>query len=300
MMAKSPSSRVNLGVKLSHSNHPHMKIIIISLLLILAPVAVSSKTLVNLNVPFTPETPDNVWTAPWKDACEEASIVMVSQYYLGKQNALIPKAAAKALMQKYFTIENKIFGWNANTDAAHTAKLINEHSKIFAAEIKNNPTLAEIKAEVQAGRPVIAALNALALTKINDHLRFRRNGSYYHMLVIVGYDDETNEFIVNDNGDYSGLDHRYSYDIIMDSLRDYSYKTHKANGPARALFTYRKMLAKTATSNRIYWIEKNVKQYVTHPAVFKQRGWRWANVQVVEKSVLDGLTSGTPIAPLSS
>ncbi|MFA5987658.1 MAG: hypothetical protein WC797_03350, partial [Candidatus Paceibacterota bacterium] len=38
-------------------------------------------TKVNLEVPYINEAPDNDWTGPWKDACEEASITMIEKYY---------------------------------------------------------------------------------------------------------------------------------------------------------------------------------------------------------------------------
>ena len=61
------------------------------------------------------------------------------------------------------------------------------------------------------------------------------------MEVIIGYNDETREFITNDSGDVrNGAGHRYDYDLFMSTVRDYDYATGKVNGPSRAIFTFKK------------------------------------------------------------
>jgi len=61
------------------------------------------------------------------------------------------------------------------------------------------------------------------------------------MMVVVGYDDTTREFIVHDDGDQkNGTNYRYEYDLFMNSLHDYIYVTNTTNGPARVIFTSKK------------------------------------------------------------
>jgi hypothetical protein len=57
------------------------------------------------------------------------------------------------------------------------------------------------------------------------------------MMVITGFDDETQEFIVNDTALAEGLDYRYSYVTILTSLHDYHESRKKADGPPTVLFT---------------------------------------------------------------
>ena len=38
-------------------------------------------TEVNLEVPYINESPDDIWTGPWKNACEEASVAMIEKFY---------------------------------------------------------------------------------------------------------------------------------------------------------------------------------------------------------------------------
>lgn len=249
---------------------------------------------VNLPVPFIPEAPDGLMVKPWNNSCEEASTAMLDEYYFGNHQKTITKTKAKQLILSYIAIENSIFGFNADTNATEMNKVINEFSKYFEAKIKTNPTLNEIKNELLAERPVIALLYGKNLE--NPRIHFARNGSYYHTIVIKGFDDETNEFIVNDNGDFEqGLDLRYSYDTIMGALRDFDRKTRKTVKPATVLFSSQRMLVKTANSNRIYLIKDNKKQHITSPALFKTNGWKWSFVMTVSQSWLDKFETGTTI-----
>ncbi len=187
---------------------------------------------VTLDVPFIPEVVNNNWSKPWNNACEEASVAMVEYFYRGTQPA--NRAEEEKLILKLVAWENKEFGYNANTNAAETARLINETTS-FKATVQQNPTLAAIKAELAAGRPVISLHYGFGLN--NPELNFVPTGSSYHMMVLVGFDEQKQEFIVNDNGWEGGLDSRYPYATILDTLRDYSHTTKKTSGVPTVLFT---------------------------------------------------------------
>lgn len=190
-------------------------------------------TKVLLEVPYVNEAPDGNFTGPWKNACEEASITMVEKYYLGEKSVSIEEA--KKYMQTLFDMEDGLYGSNASTDAMQTAKIINDYSS-YGAVIKDNPTLNEIKRELIRKHPVISLHYGFDLK--NKNIPFSAIGSYYHVMVIVGYDDEKKEFITNDDGDMvDGKNHRYNYDLFMNSLHDYNSSLNKTNGPARVIFT---------------------------------------------------------------
>ena len=263
--------------------------------ILLAPVvSAQAAEKINLPVPYIPEAPDGLMIKPWNNSCEEASMAMLDAYYFGNHANTIAKTKAKQAILNYINIENKIFGYNANTNAAEMAKLISGYSHYYEAEVKTNPTLEEIKIELEAGRPVIALLYGKNLN--NPRIPFARTGSYYHTIVIKGFDNKTKEFIVNDNGDFSkGLDLRYSYDTIMDALRDYDHKTSQTVKPATALFTRQRILVKTKDSNRVYLITDNKKYYVSSPQVFKDRKWKWSFLMTVEKAWLDKFQTGNVI-----
>ncbi len=250
--------------------------------------------LINLSVPFIPEAPDGIMTKPWNNSCEEASTAMLDQYYGGNTEKRVAKSTAKKLILSYIEIENKLFGYNGNTDAAEMVKVINGYSKYFEARVKTNPTLEEIKNELKANRPVIALVYGKTLQ--NPRIQFSRSGSYYHTFVIKGFDESKKEFIVHDNGDLTkGLDLRYSYDTILNALADYSHKTLKTTKTPTALFTSQRMLVKAKDSNRIYLIKDGQKHYVSSPKVFTEKKWKWSFVMVVSKAWLDKFPAGASL-----
>jgi hypothetical protein len=246
--------------------------------------------IVSLPVPYVSEVPDGRWVGSWKNACEEASITMLQAYYSGQKTISI--ANAKAFMQNLFNIEHKLWNSDANTDTARTLKLITDDSD-FNGRIVLAPTVEDIKAEIDAGRPVIVPLNGFTLG--NKNIPFLASGSGYHMFVIIGYDAATGEFITNDTGDtINGPGHRYKYARLMNAIHDYNYTDAKTDRPARVIFTYPK-LAKTAASHRIYFLIGDVKQYVSHPLVFVEKGWSWSWVNIVPSSWLAGFKDGVAI-----
>ena len=190
-----------------------------------------------LPVPFITEAPSGIFAGPWKNACEEASIAMVEWFYSGKNPDDIK--AIEAFMLELFKQQNLLYGSNANSDAKRTVELINLYTS-FTANIVENPTMEDIKREINQGRPVITPNYGFGLN--NPNIPFLSTGSSYHMVVITGYDDEKDELITNDSGDFiSGRAHRYAYDVFMQSVHDYDYTRNKADGPAFFIFTKPKL-----------------------------------------------------------
>lgn len=259
-------------------------------LLLLLPCTVlavdDQKEIVNLSVPFISEAPEKIWSGAWINACEEASVAMVDNFYIGKTK-IAPKEAA-ALMNKLFAWQNKLFKSNANSNATRTLQMIVANNMSFKGEIIREPTIDQIKDELRANRPVISLHYGLDLN--NPSLIFRRGGSAYHMIVLKGFDENTQEFIVQDNGSHTdGIDFRYSYDTLMSSLHDYNHKTNKTDGPATVIFTKQYFVAKVAGNPAIYLIEEGVKKPFPHSGVFKQMGWQFSQVRRVSAQFLDSL-----------
>jgi hypothetical protein len=245
---------------------------------------------VSLVVPYIKEVPAGVSGGNWKNACEEASIAMVEQFYTGKKVMNID--AGKAFMIKLFNKEDVLYGSNVNSDTDQVKYLIDSYSD-YNAKIIDNPTVAQIKSEIDAGRPVITPHYGFALG--NKDIPFLRTGTSYHMETIIGYDDAAQQFIVNDSGDpIDGPGHRYDYSVFMNSIHDYNYADKKADGPARAVFTY-PMLVKIAGGSRIYYLYNNTSQYVTSPSVFTNHHWKWEAVNVVSADWLKTFTQGAAL-----
>ncbi|MCX6740499.1 MAG: C39 family peptidase [Candidatus Parcubacteria bacterium] len=254
---------------------------------VVTPVVNVSKVL--LSVPYINESPDNSWTGPWKNACEEACITMVDKYYYGRSTVSVLEA--EKMMTELFNAQNKLWGGNANSDAVRTAKLINDNT-IYNATIIEKPTISQIKKELQQNRPVIVPVYGFDLQNKNIPFVPAPRGTSYHMLVIIGYDDATKEFITNDSGDTKdGPNHRYGYDLLMNAIHDYSFVTKHADGPARAIFTYPK-LVKLANSPRVYYLHELIQQYIPSETIFKAKGWSWDAVNVVNQEWLDTFVKG--------
>ncbi|MBI5729087.1 MAG: C39 family peptidase [Candidatus Magasanikbacteria bacterium] len=264
-------------------------------LLIFFPISsafAQSPATINLPVPFIWEIPDGAWVKPWNGACEEASIMMVDQFYRGRKRENVGRIESKNLMRPLFSIEDKLFGGNADTNATRTLKIIDDYTN-FDGELKFNPTVDDIAAELALGHPVISLHYGFDLN--NPHHRFRRGGSSYHMLVLTGFDTTKKLFFANDSELKEGLDYPYQYATIISSLHDFNHTTHKADGPPVVIFTHPKQLVRETPGNRIYLVRDGKKYYISHPRVFQNHRWSWAMVKPMSPEELGALESGPVI-----
>jgi len=247
-------------------------------------------TQLTLDIPYINESPDNSWTGPWKNGCEEASILMIENFYLGKKEAGVKESMD--YMMTLFKKQDEIWGSNADADTFRTDKLINDYTQ-YNSVIVENPTLQDIKKELQQKRPVISYHYGKDLQ--NPNIPFLSTGSYFHVFVIIGYDDTTNEFIAHDNGDIkTGEKHRYNYDILMNSLHDFDFATRTTTGPPRVIFTYPK-LVKVIGDPRVYYIKGKTKKWIVDEESFNANGFNWDAINVVRKIWLDEFEEGTNV-----
>ena len=56
---------------------------------------------------------------------------------------------------------------------------------------------------------------------MKENKNFKNGGPWYHSLVILGYDDDQQQFIVHDVGTRLGAYFRYSYQILLESIHDF-------------------------------------------------------------------------------
>ena len=184
-------------------------------------------------MPYVSEAPDGIWAGPWKNACEEAVIAMAEYFYEGRTEVSI--AEDKIFLKKLFDFQDRVYGSNANSDSVRNLRIISENTN-FEGVIKENPNLDDIKKEILAGRPVLAMHRGFDLQ--NKNIPFLATGSSYHTTIVIGFDDEKKHFITNDPGDeIDGKGYEYDYDIFMNSLHDYNFKTSLADGKPVVIFT---------------------------------------------------------------
>ncbi len=182
-----------------------------------------------LDVPFTSQAPEKNWDQPWQDACEEAVILMLDAYY--KKYSLSPLFARDEL-QKMVDWETAK-GWGGSVEIEkvkmvlewYVGKKIPDSSlqtdskfKIVDFKIIENPTTEDIKRSLVNKHPVLVVADGKVLP--NPH--FRSGGPVYHALVVIGYDDETGEFVTNDPGTQFGAGFKYKYDDLMGAIHDWN------------------------------------------------------------------------------
>lgn len=188
---------------------------------------------ITLTVPYVSEAPEGIWSQPWANACEEASIMMIDQYYAGKKSVSVSEA--KAYLQNLFDKEEILYNSSRNADSEEINKLAQDYTS-FIGSIKRNPSLDEIKKEITEGRPVLSLHRGFDLK--NPNIEFSPTLSSYHTMVVVGFDNDKKMFIVHDPGDEKyGEKHWYSYSVFMDSLHDYDEARNKADGIPTVIFT---------------------------------------------------------------
>lgn len=182
----------------------------------------------NLDVPFTPQAPFANWNETFKEACEEASALMVHYYYQNK--TFTPQIATDEIL-KMVAWQEKNWGGHFDLTATQTAQLIKNYWGYKKVEVIDEPTIDDIKYQVSQQRPVIVPAAGREL----DNPYFRTPGPIYHMLVIKGYIDD--KFITNDPGTKRGKDYLYDFQTIMNAVHDWN-EENILNGEKKIIVIY--------------------------------------------------------------
>lgn len=172
---------------------------------------------INLAVPFTVQAPTGDWSQPYQDACEEASVLMVKEYYAKSGIKLINADTATKEILTMVAFQDETVGFNRDTTSAETAKFAEAVYNLGTSEILVNPTLDQLKERLNKGQPIIVPVAGRLLK--NPY--FTSPGPLYHMIVIRGY-TKNNQFIVNDPGTKRGNAFLYSFDTIMHAIHDWN------------------------------------------------------------------------------
>jgi len=213
--------------KKMHSDFKKIKVLFIFFMFALIACPAQAGSVKNINVPFTVQAPDG-WYAPFDQACEEAAIVMLDNFYQGKTNIADPKREILDIVK----IENEIWGYNKDANAHQMTHLINNYFA-FEADIKKNPSLIAIKKEIDNNRPVLVPVFGHGLENPN----FRGAGPIYHVVIIKGYDNANEKFITNEPGTVHGQNWKYGYAEMMRAIHDLNYENQQS-GEQLAIFTH--------------------------------------------------------------
>lgn len=173
-----------------------------------------STTAVNLAVPFTSQAPHQIWELPFKEACEEASMLMLDAYY--KKKTFTPDSATTDI-EALVEWEKKTFGYYEDTTAEEVVQTLRNYFNYEKAGIDRDASAENIKKYLRAGTPVIIPAAGRLLPNPN----FRQPGPLYHMLVVKGITEGGN-FITNDPGTRKGHNFVYTPEALVEAIHDWN------------------------------------------------------------------------------
>ena len=181
------------------------------------------EVIVKQDVPFTSQAPDAQWDmAIFQDGCEEASAIMAMSWVKDETlNLQISK-------EKIIAISNyqaKNLGGDRDISTYDTSELIQNYFGYNNIVYKQNVSLNDLINEISNGNIIIAPIDGQKI----GNIYFTPPGPINHMLVIIGYNSLTQEFITNDPGTKWGKGYRYNEDVLFNALRDYPTGYHKEN-----------------------------------------------------------------------
>lgn len=168
-----------------------------------------------LAVPFTTQAPHANWDETHNETCEEASILMVREYYDGV-TGIIPPDEAETKLMALVAYQNEHYGFFEDTSATETKRLVETRWPDLEVKILPVTGLDDVKQWIAAGVPVIIPADGKALPNPN----FRNGGPPYHMLVVRGYTQD--HFITNDPGTRKGENFLYTYRGLLDATHDWN------------------------------------------------------------------------------
>jgi hypothetical protein len=176
--------------------------------------SVRSTHSINLAVPFTSQAPHGNWDSVHKEACEEASVLMLDAFFDGR--ALTPEGA-EAELQELVQWQMNRFGYFEDTSAEETAIMLREFYGYTDVTVHTLPTLEGLRALLLRGVPVIVPVYGRAL----GNPYFQQPGPVYHVLVVRGLTDE-GKFITNDPGTRRGEAYIYDAEVLWEAIHDWN------------------------------------------------------------------------------
>ncbi len=174
------------------------------------------------DVPFTVQAPFAEWSNPlFEDACEEASVTMAAYWISGKP---LSREVAKKEILALAEWQRKKFGQAVDTSAQDTLLLLSDYYGVTSGKVVTKVTTADMTGALRAGKLVIVPADGRKLKNPN----FKQPGPTHHMVVVVGYDSATKEFITNDPGTRAGERFRYPAERLYQAILDYATGDHVA------------------------------------------------------------------------
>lgn len=193
----------------------------------LKPSPLSSPVLkpkVLLDVPFVSQAPIGNWDDPrQQDGCEEAAAYMA---YLWAVGAAPPKTLAeqeRKIVEISDWEEEKYGGYHDTAVEDTVERIYRQYFKYDKVKVIKDITVNKIKQELAMDNLIQVPADGRVL----GNPYYTAPGPERHNLLITGYDEETGEFVTNDNGTRRGEGYRYKYEVLVSAIRDYPTGYHE-------------------------------------------------------------------------
>ncbi len=183
------------------------------------------------DVPFFEQAPWGGWyNQCQKNACEEASMLQAYIWITGKEFDDPYNIYGKDDMLRDYALREilSICDWQYENNDNHlyhdtgvdTMALIwDEYFNDTKSIIVDNPSIDDLKHGIDNGHLFLIPLNGPEILTSPPYIN--PDNIPIHSFLLIGYNDKTQEFIVNDPGTRRGNGVRYKYDILMNAIRDY-------------------------------------------------------------------------------
>ncbi len=182
--------------------------------------------LINISVPFTSQAPLAKWDdARQQDGCEEAVSVMAMAWVNreGKTEKIPPLEFEKRILALSDFQQEKYGEFRDTGLEDMLAWIFNDYFNYEKVEIKDVFSPENILNEIEEGKIVLLPMAGRELKNPN----FKAPGPPTHMVLVKGYDYESEEFITNDPGTRLGADYRYPKDIVYQAIQVYPTGYHQ-------------------------------------------------------------------------
>lgn len=168
---------------------------------------------VKIPVPFTSQAPYKDWSAPYDEACEEASLAMVEFFLQGK--TFTPDTASAEI--KYLVALEERYDWPVDISTLQVARLASEtYRRKYYHYTKSDVSVTNMKKLLAAGYPIIIPAAGRELNNPN----FQGSGPPYHMIVLTGYNQEN--FYAHDPGTQFGEHYEYPQDRLYNAIHEWT------------------------------------------------------------------------------
>jgi hypothetical protein len=163
--------------------------------------------------PFTTQAIHG-WVSPWDQYAEEACIYMAMQWVRGEDITDPSKTADDLLAMGVW--ENNAISGSGDTPAALTMQILTSYYSHTETHLIDEPTTENLKEELKEGNLIALTINGQLL----ESPYYGNPAPEHHMLLLIGFDETEQSFIVNDPGTSHGEQIYYSYEKTLASIKD--------------------------------------------------------------------------------